>query len=186
MVITNLKGGQIKTGRTELDVSHLGRTLTYLLPLIGPDYYKNAMGKIDSQGLYRPTTAEVLSLIDLALQNQEEQHCAEILDKFRKNYLWTATESLSFSEGVLVYDNIDGKMPQTSKGLLELLNAKDKRVRLVSPGFKTGIMPISEFLMNSYTIAQAGEGMIETAERIAKACNKSRAYVFGLILILKD
>jgi len=180
-MVTNLKGnGQLRVGKTELDVPHLGKTLTFILPLIGPDYHKNAMAKIDSQGLYRPTTAEVLSLVDLALQNKEEPYCAEILKSYKENYLWTATESLSFPEGVIVYDNIKGKMPQTSKGLLGLIDKKDERARLVNPGFKTGYMPISEFLKNPYTIAQIGENMIETAERVAKAFNKKEAYVRGL------
>lgn len=181
MATTNLKGnGQLRTGRIEIDVPYLGKTSTFVLPLIGPDYHEHVMGKIDSQKLYRPTTAEVLSLADLAFQNAGEPNCAEIINRFKKNYLWAGTESLSFPEGVLVYDNIDGKMPQTSKGLIKLLDAKDQRVRLVKPGFKTGSMSISEFLKHPYVIAQIGEKMIETAERVAKACHETEAYVFGL------
>ena len=181
MKVTKLKGnGQLRIGRTELDVPHLGKTLTFMLPLIGPNYHENAMAEIDSQGLYRPTTAEVLSLLDLALQNQKEPYCAEILRRFKENYLWTATESLSFKDGILVYDNIEGKMPQTSKGLLDLVNKKDERVRLVNPGFKRGSMPISEFLKNPYAIAQIGENMMETVERVAKAFNEKEAFVYDL------
>jgi len=181
MEVHNLKGnGKLRIGRTELDVPHLGKTLTFILPLIGPDYHMDAMAEIDSQGLYRPTTAEVLSLVDLALQNKEEPYCAEILRRFNRGYLWTATESLSFPEGVIVYDNIEGKMPQTNKGLLDLVNKKDERVRLVQPEFKMGRMPISEFFKNPYAIAQIGENMIETAERVAKAFNKKEAFVYGL------
>src|SRR3989344_1296591 len=181
MKVTKLKGnGQLRIVRTELDVPHLGKTLTFMLPLIGPDYHGNAMAEIDSQGLYRPTTAEVLSLVDLALQNKNEPYCAEILRRFKENYLWTATESLSFKDGILVYDNIEGKMPQTSKGLLDLVNKKDERVRLVNPGFKRGSMPISEFLKNPYAIAQIGENMMETVERVAKAFNEKEAFVYDL------
>lgn len=182
MEITNLKGGgQLRTGATVLDVPHLKNNReTFVLPLIGPDYHKNVMGEIDSQKLYRPTTAETFSLVDLALQNPWEQYCAEILNKFKEKYLWTATESLSFKDGVLVYDNIDGKMPKTSKGLLELLNAKDERVRLVQPGFEKGSMPISKFLKHPYVISQIGKNMIETAERVARFFDKKEACVFSL------
>ena len=181
MEVHNLKGnGKLRIGRTELDVPYLGKTLTFMLPLIGPDYHKNAMTQIDSQKLYRPTTAEVLSLVDLALQNKKEPYCAEILRRFKEDYLWTATESLSFKDGILVYDNIEGKMPQTSEGLLGLVNEKDERVRLVNPGFRTGYISISEFLKNPYAIAQIGENMIETAERVAKAFNKKEAFLYGL------
>ena len=180
MKVTKLKGnGQLRIGRTELDVPHLGKTLTFIIPLIGPDYHKDAMAEIDSQGLYRPTSAEVFSLVDLALQNKNEPYCAEILRRFKENYLWTATESLSFKDGILVYDNIEGKMPQTSEGLLGLVNEKDERVRLVNPGFRTGYISISEFLKNPYAIAQIGENMMETAERIAKSF-KEEVYVNGL------
>jgi len=181
MEIITLKGnGQLRTGKTELDVPCLDKTLTFILPLIGPNYHENVMGEIDSQKLYRPTTAQTLSLVDLAMQNPKEKHCAEILNRFKNNYLWTATENLTFLEGVLVYDNTDGKMPQTSEELLKLYDAKDKRVRFVKPGFKTGVMPISEFLEHPYTIAQVGEDMFKTAERVAKVCHKKEAYVFGL------
>ena len=181
MEVHNLIGNwELRIGRTELDVPHLGKILTFILPLIGPDFHKNVMDKIDSQELYKPTTAEVLSLVNLALQNKEEPYCAEILRRFKGGYLWTATESLSFKDGILVYDNIEGKMPQTSKGLLDLVNAKDKRVRFVNPGFETGYMPISEFLKNPYAIAQIGENMMETAEKVAKAFHKKEAYVNGL------
>jgi len=181
MAVINLNGnGQLRIGRTELDVPHLGKILTFMLPLIGPDYHKDVMGEIDSQKLYRPTTAQKLSLVDLAMQNLNEKHCAKISNRFKNNYLWTATESLSFTEGVLVYDNTDGKMPQTSEELLKLRDAKDKRVRFVKPGFEIGVMPILEFLKHPYTIAQVGEDMLETVERVAKACHKKEAYVFGL------
>src|SRR3989344_5527727 len=123
MKIIDLKGnGRLRTerGRTELDVPHLGKTLTYVLPLIGPTYHQNAMFKIDSQNLYRPTTAHVISLVDVALQNLNDPHCADIYDKFRTRYLWTGTEITFFSEGIFVYDDIDGKMPNNSKLLIKL------------------------------------------------------------------
>jgi hypothetical protein len=163
-----------------LDVPHLGNPKTFMLPLIGPDTHGNVMSEIDRQNLYRPTTAEVFSLVDLALQNPKEPHCAEILSRFRNNCLWTGTETLSFPDGVIVYDNIDGKMPQTSEELIKLVDAKDKRVRLVKPDLKTDWVAISDFLKNSYTIAQVGEEMIPLVERVAKACHKTEAGVWSI------
>jgi|SRR3989344_1896625 len=177
MEITNLQGGQLRTERAELDVASLNKT--FVLPLIGPNYHKNAMEQVDSQGLYRPTTAQVLSLVDFVLDNKENPYCAKILRRF-KRYLWTGTETTSFKDGAIVYDNIDGKMPSDSKGLIKLLDSGDKRVRLVKPGFESGNMSISKFLKNSYTIAQIGEEMLPVAERIAKAFDKTEAYVFGI------
>lgn len=87
---------------------------------------------------------------------------------------------MSVPEGVIVYDNRDGKMPSNSKDLMEKLNAGDKSVRFVPKGFRTGSMPISEFLKHPYTIAQVGEDMLETAKRVAEYFHKKDAYVFDL------
>jgi hypothetical protein len=111
MEIKQLKGnGRIRVVRTEIDVPYRGEMVTFVTPLVGPNYHRKVMRKIDSQRLLRPTASQTFSLVDLAMQNPNEQHCAKVLDKFGKNYLWTSTESLSFPEGVLVYDNVDGKM----------------------------------------------------------------------------
>ena len=187
MAIITLNGnGQIKTGRTEIDVPHKDGIITFVYPLKGPNYHSNVMSEIDSDSLFRPTTAQTFSLVDLAIQNKNEAHCAEVLNRFKNNYLWTSTESLSVPAGVIVYDNVDGKMPANSKDLLEKLSAGDSSVRFVPKGFKTGAMPISEFLKHPYTIAQVGEDMLETIERVAKYYHKKEAYVFGLDNAVSD
>lgn len=181
MATIELKGnGQLRIGRTEIDVPHKGGIITSVLPLIGPNYHKDVMGEIDSASLLRPTTAQTLSLLDLAFQNPDDQHCEEILNRFRRDYLRTSTESLSFPEGVIVYDNIDGQMPSTSSELMKLVEAGNKRTRFVKEDFKTGWMSISDFLKHPYTIAQIGEDMIPVAERVAKQLHKKEAYVSGL------
>lgn len=179
MEAVQLKGnGQIRAGRIELDVPHLGKTLTYVLPLIGPSYHKTVMSKIDSQALLRPTTAQTFSLVDLALKNQDNQYCAEIVNRFKNNYLWTSTESITSPEGHIVYDNVDGKMPQDSKGLVRLADGGDTRIRVVKPGFKTGFFSLPDFLKHPVLIAQVGEQMIPIVERVAKTLNKAGGYVF--------
>jgi|APSaa5957512622_1039677.scaffolds.fasta_scaffold31612_2 hypothetical protein len=176
-----LKGnGQVRQGRTEIDVPYNDGKITFVQPLVGPNYHAEVMGSIDSQGLLRPTTAQTLSLVDLAMQNPDEAHCKEILERFRKNYLWTSTESLSFPEGVIVYDNVDGKMPSTSKELMKLADKNDPRARFVQRGFKTGEMRISEFLEHPYTVAQVGEDMLPVVQRVAEQLNKKYAYIYGL------
>ncbi len=181
MEVIDLKGnGQVRIAGIEMDVPYLGKTITYTLPLIGPNFHQNVMGSIDKAKLLRPTTAQTLSLVDLALQNPEEANCQEVLTRFKKNYLWTSTEGLSFSDGYIAYDNIDGKMPQTSQKLTKMLDAKDPRVRFVKPGFKTGYLPMNEFLKHPVLTAHVGEEMIPVVERIAKKFNKSRGYVFAV------
>lgn len=184
MQTIELKGnGQLREGRTELGVPHLDDRVTFVLPLNGPNYHAQVMGAIDSQELLRPTTAQVLSLIDLAQQNPEEPNCANILERFTNKYLWTSTENLSFSKGVIVYDNIDGKMPKTRRGLLELAESDDPRARFVEKGFPTGRMPLADSLNHPYIIAQIGEKMLPVFEKIVKRLDTSKepkVYVSGL------
>ena len=181
MQTQELKGnGRIRIARTEIDVPYLEGIVTFVTPLQGPDYYQKVMGKIDSEGLLRPTTAQEFSLVDLAMQNEDERNCAELLKRFRENYLWTCTESLSFPKGVLVYDNIKGDIPADSKKLMKMLESGDKRVRFAEKGFKTGDIPISEFLKHPYLIAQVGEEMLPVVERVAKNINKKTAWIYAI------
>ena len=180
MVVTDLKGGQLRTGRTELDVAHLGETRTFILPMAGPGYHKDVMGQIDSQKLYRPTTAEAFSLVNVAFQNANEPNCAEIVSRLKNNYLWTATENLYIPDGVIVYDNVDGKMPSNRKDLTKRLEAGDKSVRFVPKGFKREAQSVADLLKNSYVIAQVGgEEMLPIVEQVAVNL-KRNPYVWAL------
>jgi hypothetical protein len=166
-------------------VPHKNELLTFAFPMVGPGYFKNVMPEVDKVGK-RPTSAQTLSLVDLALQNQDNPYCQELLQRFRNQYFWTGTESTSFKEGVFVYDNVDGKMPSSSAELAKLHLVKDPRVRFVEKGFKTGVMPISEFLKHPYVIAQIGEDMIAVAERVAKKLHNTEAYAYGVNTANKD
>ena len=180
MQTIDLEGnGRIRVERTEIDVRYRGKVATFVLPIDGPDHHAQVMERIDLQELLRPTTSQSLSLVDLAMQNPNEKHCVEVLNRFTKSYLWTATESLSFSDEVFVYDNIKGEMPLNRSDLLELSRQREERVRLIKKGFKTGLMSIEEALVNPYVIAQIGENMLPIFERVAKRLNESEVYVFG-------
>jgi hypothetical protein len=166
-------------------VPHKNELLTFSYPMIGPGYFKNIMSEVDKIEK-RPTTAQTLSLVDLALQNPDDKYCQELLKRFRNQYFWTGTQSTSFSEGVIVYDNVDGKMPSSSGDLVKLHLVEDPRVRFVKKGFKVGSMPIAEFLKHPYLIAQIGEDMVPIAERVAQKLHKTDAYVFGIESASKD
>jgi len=169
MTTTKLKGyGEIRASKVELDVPHLGQTLTFVLPIIGPGSHKNVMGKIDKQKLLRPTTAQLFSLIDLVSQNPDNEYCFYLTKRLNNPYLWTSTESLYFPEGYIAFDNIDGKMPNNSNDLMSLINEKDPRVRLVEPGFKDGFFLLKDFLKHPVLLAHIGEEMIPTVERVVK------------------
>jgi hypothetical protein len=176
-----LTKANIRRGRTEIDVPCQDRYITFVYPSKGPGRYLNVMNQISVDGLLRPISAQIISLVYSAQQAEDEPEFNDILTKLKNNYLWSATENLSIPKiGIIVYDNIDGKMPQTSKELLELSEAKDPRVRLVPYGFKTGSQSISDFIKNPYVIAQFGEEQMDLVARVAKGF-KNRPWVDAIL-----
>jgi len=188
MEIKQLNGdGKIVSARTEIYVSHLGKVLAFSLPMAGPNYFKDVMAAIDEDKGLRPTTAQTLSLVDLALQNPDEEHCKDILSKFKSNYFWTATENLWGKEDVIVYDNADGKMPSGRKSLIKRYKDGDKAVRIVSYGFQKERQSVDELLKNPYVIAQVGDkDMLDVVKKVAEGVNKNKSYVWALDSTQKD
>lgn len=182
MTTKELNGnGKIVVGRTEIYAPHLNEVLAFALPMAGPGYFNNVMAFIDQEKLARPTTAQTLSLVDLALKNKDDEHCKDILSKFRSNYFWTATENLWTPDGVIVYDNVDGKMPTDKATLLKRHKDGDKAVRVVPYGFKTESQSVDELMVNPYVIAQVGDkDMIEVVQRVASGVSSRKPYVWAL------
>ena len=183
METKTLKGnGQLRTGRTELDIPHLEEIITFGLPLVGSDNYQKVMGKISKEGMLRPTTAQTFSLIDLALQNPNEEHCKDILSKLSRNWLWTSTENLYTPNEIIVYDNVDGNMPSGKESLLKRFKDGDKAIRVVPYGFKRESQSVSELAKNPYVIAQVGDkGFAEdVVARVAERISRKEPYVWAL------
>jgi hypothetical protein len=182
------EGGKLRVERAELDVPHLRKILTFVLPPFAGSYEK-VMEDINTLGLYLPTTAEVVSLVDIVHKNLSETHCADLFHKLLHGCLLTSTETLAFSKGVLVYDNIDGKMPLSRDGLLDLFSSGDKRVRLVSsgfPGHNCKDMHTKEFLKNPYALAQLGDKMNDIAERYSKTGYPKRMFISSDVPTLSE
>src|SRR3989344_3644190 len=132
---------------TEINILYRRGALTFIYPATSSGNYQDVMNQISLDGLLRPTSSQTISLVDLALQNKDELEFKDVLTKFRNNYFYTSTENLSVpKQGIIVYDNIDGKMPSTGKDLLDMYESKDPRVRLVYYGFETGSQKISDFV----------------------------------------
>lgn len=174
-------------GKTEIYVPHLGETLAFRLPLSEPHYFIRVMEEIDSQGLSRPTTAQTLSLVSLALQNRNEEHCKDILSTFRSSGLWTSTENLQGRNDVIVYDNVDGKMSSDRTTLLKLMTG-DKAFRVVPHFFKSEKQSIDQLLKNSYVIAQVGgsEDMLNVIQGVARGVGSRLPYVSHFYSTSKD
>ena len=184
MATKELNGnGKIVVARTEIYAPHLGEVLAFSLPMEGPDYFKNVMSAIDQDKGLRPTTGQTFSLVDLALKNPDEEHCKDILSKFRNRYFWTATENLWGEKDVIVYDNVDGKMPTNRKDLIKMHKDGNPAVRVVSYGFQTGSQLVSDFVKNPYVLAQV-DGDKAFAEdvvaRVAEKISKHKPYVGAL------
>ena len=181
METKELKGnGKIAVARTEIYVPHLNESLAFSWPMEGPNHFKDVMCAIDLDKRLRPTTSKTFSLIDLALQNLDEKHCKDIISKFRNNYFWTSTENLWTPGEVIVYDNIDGKMPSDRESLIKRCKDGDKAIRIVPYGFKTEKQSIDEFLKNPYVIAQIGDkNMLDVVKRVAEGINKPYIWVLN-------
>jgi len=188
MKTTQLNGnGKIVEARTEIYVPHLGEVLAFSLPMNGPNYFKNVMSAIDADKGLRPTTGQTISLVDVALQNQDEEHCKDILSKFKNNYFWTATENLWGKDDVIVYDNVDGKMPSDRKSLIKRHKDGDKSVRIVPYGFQTESQSVDELLKNPYVVAQVGnKNMLDAVKRVAEGVSKNKPCVWILGSTDKD
>jgi len=176
--------------------------------VIGPGRYAQLWGLIDLKKFSIATTAQLFHYIDLALQNPDDPNSIQILKEFKQKkpaqcYLWnwleknhnpgyveikrrfsqehflSCTESYPCPGGVFVYDNLEGK-PISLKELSELYLINDPHLRFVEPGFETGFIPLADYLKNPYVIAQiGGEEMLDTVERVARACNGREAYIMG-------
>lgn len=175
-----LTKANIRRGRTEIDVPYKDRTITFIYPAKGLGTYQSVMDQVSLDSLLRPTSSQTIPLVDLALQDKDEPELKDVLAKFKNNYLWASTENLSIpGNRIIVYDNVDGKMPQTSKELLEMYESKDPRVRFVEGSFETESQSISDFVKNPYVIAQFGEEQMDLVAKVAERF-KYKPYVNAL------
>jgi len=124
--------------------------------------------------------------------------CIETERKFKSGYIvLTCTESEYFPEvpsplgistilpnplysaGTFVINDRDGKISRDRKDLTNLLNEKDPRLGWVKSGLENWKdMSISDLLNHPYFITQVGgEQMLDTAERVLKACHENFAFM---------
>jgi hypothetical protein len=185
MQVKQLAGnGKIVIARTEVYVPHLGEVLAFALPMTGEGTYNGVMGAIDSEKLARPTTAQTFSLVDLALKNRNDEHCRDLLSKFRNRYFWSATENLWGKEDVIVYDNVDGKMPTDRASLIKRMQDGDKAVRVVKyDEFSAGSQSVTDLVKNPYVLAQVGNNRDfaeDVIARVAKGVSQIQPHVWAL------
>src|SRR3989338_8564127 len=144
----------------------------FVLPVRGKATHEDVMRAIDNDNLLRPTSAQTLALIRLALQNPTDEALGKVADIIENGYFWTSTENLFVPDGIFVYDNLDGKVTRERADLSKRLAASDPSVRFVPYGFKIGNQALPEFLSNPYVIAQFGEDSLGTLEEVIRGPGK--------------
>ena len=182
------KGIEVKEGRTILTVPHLGKDLIFAYPIKGPGTYQEVAEQIDNDKtpsqLYKPTTAETISLIYAAFQDKDNKYSQEILKILKDRYFWCFTKNLWTSKGVYVVDDKDGSK-LNSKDLEKRLDQNDKSVRFVPNGFKLGEQTPKELEANPYVIAHAGEEGVQKLAEIASEFER-KPFVYGLENVTQD
>jgi hypothetical protein len=187
-MITQTESMEVIEARTLIRVPHLGGKLTFAYPVKGPGNYQEVGGQIDNDKkpsqLYRPTTAETISLIYAAFQDEDNKYSQEIIDIFKSRHFWCFTKNLWTPKGVYVVDDKDGSK-LNRKDLEKRLEQKDTSVRFVPNGFKLREQTPKELEANPYVIAHAGE---EGAQKLAKIASefKNNPLVYGLGNVTQD
>ncbi|PJE81066.1 hypothetical protein COU58_04480 [Candidatus Pacearchaeota archaeon CG10_big_fil_rev_8_21_14_0_10_32_42] len=172
-----------KIGKSYLnEVPHGEGTLTFQYPAFKGTYGKVA-GLIDSEGLKRPTSPEVASLVYDAWKNPKGEAESEILKILKDNWFWEFTGNFylpksneEIKNGVILVQNpeiTNGKLSMNKSSLIKRLNENDPAVKFVPFGYKTESQTSQELEKNPYIIARYGE---EGAEKIAEI---SRKYNFN-------
>lgn len=174
--------------RTILTVPHLDRKLAFAYPIKGPGTYTDVAKQIDDDKtpsqLYKPTTAETISLIYAAMHDKDNKSAQEILKILRNRDFWCFTKNLWVPKGVCVVNDKDGSK-LVRKDLEERLQANDKDVKFVPKGFRLGEQSAEELEKNPYIIAHAGE---EGAEKLAEIASEfeNKPIVYGLENVTED
>lgn len=174
---------EVKEARTTLTVPHLGGKLTFNYLIKGPGTYAQVGEQIDNDKtpsqLYRPTTAETISLIYAAFQDKDQ----EILKILRERYFWCFTKNLWTPKGVYVVDDKDGSK-LNSKDLEKRLDGEDVKF-VPKDKIKLGEQTSKELETNEYVIAHARK---EGAQKLAEIASefKNEPFVYGLENVTED
>lgn len=160
---------ELGEGRTEIDISHRNRILTFMHSCIGQGTFAEVGERIDAKNLQRPTYSQIVSLVHAAWQNKDNKYAQEINKRFRNNWLWGYNGILYLpGEGAYIEDQpevINGKTPVDRSALIKILESQDKAVRFVSFGFKVGRQSARDLAKNAFVIGLADE---EGAEKLAE------------------
>ncbi|VVB80480.1 Uncharacterised protein [uncultured archaeon] len=162
-----------------LIVHYKNTRIEFARKVVGREGYDVCMRVLDSNDLQRPTTKQILLLLQHLYRNKKEKFYSDFLNELQGETIFCGTENLYCSEGVIVFDNVDGKMPNTKKELLRRMREGDKAIRMINWGFKTSSSGLENVLKNPYVLAQVGsEDMLEVLHELYLQQPKA---MFGLL-----
>jgi hypothetical protein len=168
-----------KIGRSYLtEIPHEGGKLAFQYPA-----FKGTFGEvaeqIDKEGLKRPTSPEVASLVYDAWKNPKGEYESQVLGILRRNWIWEFIGNLyipksndEINNGVIIEYNpkiVKGKLSMNKSSLVKRLNESDLNVKFVPFGYNIKSQTLKEFGENPYIVARYGE---EGAEKIAEIASK--------------
>jgi len=189
--------------RIEMQIPHKKDTLTFVYPLIKPRRYDDIEDfekSVYSKGFLIPTTAQAISLLDVAMKNPKEKHCKEILYALDVGGMLTSTQYVCvtdfewkecgrYEQRIIYYDNPDGKIRPIKKRLIEYVKKRDKRFKCVQDYSNNCSFSndIGLKINNPHITAQVGKGMTSKLKRVANCrgddpsvnCWIPWAYSFG-------
>ena len=178
---TQTKPLVIREGRTELDTTFNGKTLTFVASSYGPNTYLGVKEAIEQDGYKTPTMAENASLVHTAF-NSDDKYSNGIKGIMKDRWLWSFTGNLYLpNKGVYIQDNPeirDGRVIMDESDLVKKLESKDPSVRFVPFGFETESMSPMQLAKNAYVIGLAGE---EGADKLAEVADefKQKPYLWS-------
>ena len=154
------KGFEVVRGIT---IPHLDGKRTFVYPFEGPNNYQTVGKNLTSQGLYRPTMAEIVSLVYTAWHKPKGELESETIGKLKSNYLWAFNRLLWGKNGVYIADDngddlLDARNLSNLEELLKKgLKAGDPRIRFVPYDFNVGEQTSLELSKNTFMIGLAGK-----------------------------
>jgi hypothetical protein len=170
---------EVETGQIFLkNIPHEGKKINFVYPA-----YRGTYGEvfetIDKMGLKKPSSGELVSLIDNAWENSRGEWESRILDIFMTGWLWENVGNLylpksneEINGGVIIEFNpriIERKLNMDKTSLVQRLKENDPLVKFVPFGYKVGIMNFKELMCNPYILARYGN---EGAEKIVRISSK--------------
>jgi hypothetical protein len=157
-------------------IPHGGKEINFVYPAYRGNYGE-VTEAIDKAGLKKPSSGELVSLIDDAWGNSRGEYESKILDNLMGGWLWEYTGNLYIPKsneevngGVIIEHNpkiIGGKLIMDKNSLVQRLKENDPLVKFVPFGFKTGIMNLRELMCNPYILARYGNEGVEKIIRIS-------------------